>query len=452
MNRRWFGVALVMGAPTAALGSLVAGCGDDELFREEGASAFEAGATPEAGALPTPDGGDSSVPSTCGNSAFAPQRLLLSINNKTTSELAAFNLADKRVDGRFAYPGYVGSTSSLGSDPFVVEQANDVVTKMNAQRPWEPVSTWSVRGDDMRDGGDPSAQPIAIVVPTCTKGYVLRFNRNKIAVVDTTKTNDGGAAESYLDLSSLLQADDGDGMIDMTAAVYVPSKKRIYVLVGSYDRTTVAMPDYALLCKNTRASIVAIDETTGQLVSLGGTAPGGGIALANYNPVVGAPLAYDAARDRLLILQGGCNVALDGGAAGALTKRGVEEVDLATGQVKTLLQLNDKGFPLSLVFVDGSRAALTFVYPNEAYFWNPSQSVLGPKIPVAIESASHDGKGNLVGAVRTSIDGGATISVHSVPFPGDAGAVDASSVQLLGANPFTVNSGFLGGAEVWPRP
>jgi hypothetical protein len=168
--------------------------------------------------------------------------------------------------------------------------------------------------------------------------------------------------------------------------------------------------------------------------------------------VVGAPLVYDAARDRLLVLQSGCNVALDGGGAGAVAQRGVEEVDLATGQVKTLLQLNDKGFPSSLVFVDGTRAAVTFLYPNEAYFWNPSQSVIGPKITAPIESASHDGKGNLIGALRTSIDGGATISVLSVPFPGDGGAVDAASVQTLGENPFTANGGFLGGAEVWPRP
>lgn len=453
MNRTWFRVALFVSAPMAALSSMVVGCGDDEVFRDTDAGSFEAGPAPDAGETPQPEGGDSStIPSTCGNSTGAPQRLLLTVNNGTTSELATFNIADKKVDGRFGYPGFLGATSSLGADPFVVEQANDVVARMNAQKPWEPIATWNVAGDDKADGGDPNAQPIGIVVPTCTKGYVLRFNRNKIAVVDTTKASDGGAPESFLDLSSLLQADDTDGLVDMTSAVYVPSKKRIYVVLGSYDRTTIAPPDYALICKNTKASVVAIDETTGQLVSLGGTAPGGGIALDGYNPAVGAPLVYDAARDRLLVLQGGCSLDAGGGAAGAITKRGVEEIDLATGQVKTLLQLNDKGFPASFVFMDESRAALTFFFPNQAFFWDPTQAVLGPEIPGSLDYASHDGKGNVIGGLRTTTaDGGSNVEILSVPFAGDGGTVDAASIQKLGENPFSTTGGYIGGAEVWPR-
>jgi hypothetical protein len=456
MNRRWFAVALVSSAP---MGALWAGCGDDVLDSGNDAGSLatpdgraslpEAGQPSDAADSSAPEA-DSSVPSTCGSSAGAPPRLLLTVNNSNDSELAAFNLIDKKVDGRFAYPGFIGSTSSLGADPYVIEQANDVVARMNAQRPWEPLSTWNVAGNDAIDGGAPSAQPVGIVVPTCTKGYVLRFNRNKIAVVDTTKTADAGAPESYVDLTSLLQAGDTDGMIDMTAAVYVPSKKRIYVVVGNYDRTTVGPPDYSLLCKSTKASILAIDETNGQLVSLGGTAPGGGIALEGYNPVVGAPLVYDAAGDRLLVVQGGCN---DPAAAGALVKRGVEEVNLATGQVKTLIELNDKGFPASFVFIDGSRAALTFFFPNQAFLWNPSQTVLGPELPASLDYVSHDGKGNVVGALRTTIDGGPGVGIYSVPFAaGDGGAVDASSMQKLGDNPFSTTGGFLGSAEVWPRP
>jgi hypothetical protein len=445
-----FLVALVLSAPAAGL--VVAGCGDDEVFRAADAGTFEAGAVPEAGPSIAPDGGDGGPPSKCGNASGAPQRLLLTINNTGTSEVAAFNIADKKVDGRFAFGGRLGQTSSLGSDPYVVEQANDLVARMDAKKPWEPLATWNVAGDDLVDGGDPNAQPIAVVVPDCDKGYVLRFNRNKIAVIDTNKVADGGAAESYLDLSSLLQPGDGDGLVDMTAAYYVASKKRIYVLLGNYDRTTVGPPDYSLICKSTKASIVAIDATTGQLVSLGGTAPGGGIALENYNPVVGTPMAYDAARDRLLVFQGGCNTDAGGGAAGPLTKRAVEEVDLATGQVKTLVHLDDKGFPGSFVFADGNHAALTFFFPNQAFFWDPSQTTLGPEIPGALDYVSHDGKGHVIGGRRGTVDGGAVIDIISAPFPnGDAG-LDAASVQTLGQNPFTANGGYLGGAEVWPRP
>jgi hypothetical protein len=428
----------------------VAGCGDDEVFKDTDAGTFEAGTVPETGPTPQPDGGDGSVPTGCGNpSSGAPQRLLLTINNIGQSELVAFNLADKKVDGRFAFAGGLGASSSLGTDPYVFEQDNDVIARMNAQRPWEPVSTWSVAGADPIDSGA-KAQPIGIVVPTCEKGFVLRFNRNKVAVIDTNKVGDASAAESYLDLGALLQPGDNDGLIDMTSAVYVASKKRVYVLLGNYDRTTVGPPDYSLQCKATKASIIAIDSTTGQLVSLGGTAPGGGIALEGYNPTVTAPLVYDAPRDRLLAFQGGCTD--PAGAPGTIVKRGVEEIDLATSKVKTLIELNDKGFPGTFVFMDGNRAALTFFFPNQAFFWNPSQSTLGAEIPGSLDSASHDGKGNLVGARKATIDGGDGIEVLSVSYVGDAGTVDAAAVQKLGENPFTNNGGYLGGAEVWPRP
>ena len=449
MNHRMFLAALVLSAPVA--GFVASGCGDDEELKAADAGTFESGTVSEAGPSPGGDGGDAAAPSKCGSAAGSPQRLLLTMNNATTSEIAAFNLADKKVDGRFTFGGGLGQTSSLGSDPYVVEQKNDVVARMDAKKPWEPLATWSVVGDDKADGGDPNAQPIAVVVPDCDKGYVLRFNRNKIAVIDTNKVADGGLAETYLDLSSLVQPGDNDGLVDMTAAYYVPTKKRIYVLLGNYDRTSVGPPNYELACKSTKASIVAIDTAAGQLVSLGGTAPGGGIALENYNPVVGTPMAYDAARDRLLVFQGGCT-ADPVGAPFVISKRAVEEVDLATGQVKTLVHLDDKGFPGSFVFVDGNRAALSFFFPNQAFFWDPSKTTLGAEIPGALDYVAHDGKGNIVGGRRRSVDGGAVIDLLSVPFSaGDAG-VDAATVQTLGQDPFTTNSGYLGGAEVWPRP
>jgi hypothetical protein len=438
----------------AALCFTAAGCGDDEVFRDDDAGGFDSGPAVETGPIPTQDGGDSAAPSKCGDSTGAPQRLLLSMNNTATSELAAFNLATKAVDGRFTYKGFLGTTSSLGSDPYVVEQANDVVARMNAQKPWEPLSTWNVVGTDLKDGGDPNAQPIGVVVPTCAKGFVLRFNRNQIAVIDSNQVGDGGAPESFLDLAPLLQADDSDGLVEATAAVYVPNKNRVYVLLGNYDRKTVVAPFYSLICKNTKASIIAIDATTGQLVSLGGTAPGGGIALLGYNPVVSAPLAYDAARERLLVFQGGCSADMGAAPPGPIQKRSVEEVDLATGQPKTLLTLDDKGLPGSMVIMDGSRAALTFFFPNETYFWNPSATTLGPQVPGSFDFATHDGKGNLVGARRVALDAGAgRIEILSAPYAGgDGGSIDAAAVQKIGDNPFTDNNGFLGGAEMWPRP
>lgn len=79
--------------------------------------------------------------------------------------------------------------------------------------------------------------------------------------------------------------------------------------------------------------------------------------------------------------------------------------------------------------------------------------MLGAEIPGALDYVTHDGKGNVVGGRRTTVDGGAIVEVLSVPFTGgDGGKVDAAAVQKLGENPFTTNSGYLGGAEMWPRP
>ena len=448
MKRKSLAVALCSSAAMAGLWA--AGCGDDEVFRETDAAAFDGGGTLEAATNTETGPLDSSTGLGCGNASGAPPRLLLSINNTTTSELAAFNVAGGTVDGRYTYPGFIGLTSSLGSDPYLMEQATDVIARLDAKRPWEVVSSWNVAGDDRTDGGKSNANPSAVVVPDCGKGYVLRFNRNKIAVIDTTKVADGGAAESYIDLSSLLQPDDKDGFVEMTSALYVPGKKRIYVLLGNIDLKKVAMDGFTALCADTKPSIVAIDTTTGQLVPLGGTAPGGGIALDGYNPPLGTPLAYDAARDRLLVLSAGCNVDSGGGVAGGIVRRRVEEVDLATKQVKTLLSLDGQGFPAGMIFIDGTRAAISFF--GQSFLWNPSQTTLGAEIPGGLDFAAHDGKGNLVGARATYLgDGGAgPIEVVSVPL-GDGG-VDASSVKKLGENPFTNNSGFMSGAEMWPRP
>jgi hypothetical protein len=454
MNRRILTAALVLSAP--ALTFWAAGCGDDEVISALDGGGFEGSLSPESGIGPTPEAGaDSAPPSTCGDSTGAPARLLLSMNNASTSELVAYNIADKKVDGRLTYPGFIGLTSSLGADPYLLEEAHDTVARLDAKNPFSIISSWNVAGDDAKDGGAATAEPVAIVVPDCTKGYVLRYNRNKIAVIDTTKAADGGAPDSFIDLGTLLGANDPDGTIDMTAALYVPSKKRIYVLLGNIDSTKYTAA-FDLLCSASKPSIIAIDTTTSQIVSLNGTGKGGGIELSGYNPPLGTPLLYDAARDRLLVLSGGCNVD-NAGVAGAIQQRQIEEVDLSTGIAKTLLALNANDFPTGMVFIDGNRAAVTFAGPffgalGSAYFWDPSQTTLGANIPGGFDYPAYDGQGNLVGMRTSKLDGGAgPIEVISVPFT-DAGAIDASTVTKLGENPFTDNTGFISATEIWPHP
>ncbi len=436
MKRSWMGLAL--GLPMAAV-FVAIGCGDDEIFGAPDGGTSDGGELREADA-PRADGG-SDGGAACGDSTGAPPRALLSINNMTTSELVAFNLDTKKVDGRLTYPGFIGLTSSLGSDPYLLQQSEDIVTRLDAKEPWKVVSSWSVK-----EGDAGYADPTAMVVPTCEKGYVVRFKRNTIAVLDTTKNVDGGAPVKTIDLTSLLQPGDADGLVDMISAFHVPQKKRLYVLLGNIDLKRVAANGYTALCAPTKPTIIAIDPSNDQVVNLGGAGPGGGITLEGYNPPLGTAFTYDAARDRFLVLSGGCNADQGDGGAGAVQRRRIEEVDLGTGKVKTLLSLDDKDFPLGFTYVDQSRAAVAFY--GQSFFWNPQENALGPAIDGSLDTFAHDGKGNLVGTRATYFaDGGAgPLELWKVPFH------DAGAPEKLGENPFTDNSGFVSGVEIWPRP
>jgi hypothetical protein len=447
MKRQWLlcGLFVPMGVVWAA------GCGDDLASSDKDAGSEASAPVPDAGPPPAiVDGAaEAATGLGCGDVTGAPPRLLLSMSGATTSELVAFNLVTHAVDGRLTYQGF-GTTSSTGSDPYLLAQQADVVMRLDAREPWKAVSTWSTAGSDRRDGGAAYSDPATVIVPSCGKGYVLRFTRNGIAVIDTTKAADAAPPESFIDLSGLLQAKDPDGLVEMTSAVYVPDQGRMYVLLANYDSTKIAPDGYTALCADTAPTIVGIDVITHQIVSLGGTGPGGSIALGGYNPALGSPLWYDAPGKRLLVLSAGCNLEDADGGAGAVSRRRVEEVDLATGQVKTLLLLDTRGFPASFVYVDATRAALSF-YGDGAFFWNPAAATLGAPIPGGLDFLASDGNGNVVGPRATYLaDGGTAIEVVSVPFS-DAGAIDAAAVTKLGENPFTDNRGFLSGAETWPR-
>lgn len=421
---------------------LVNGCtGDDELFAGPDGGGFDAAGSADGG------GGSDAGPARlgCGDARGAPRRMLVTGGLPTSGELVAFDIDAKTVSGRLAFTGDFGGMPYLaGTDPYLLSQNDDVI-RLDAREPWRQVAKWNVRGDDARDGGEANANPSAIIVPGCDKGYVLRFNRNKIAVIDTGNPA-GGAPTSWIDLSALQQGDDKDGHVDMTSAIYVPSRQRLYVLLGNIDLGRVVDPTGfpKLVCSSTVASIVAIDTTTDKLVDLGGTAPGGGIALLGINPPIGASFHYDAARDRFYVLQAGCSTPLGDGGAGAVTKRQIDEVNVGTGQVTRVLDLASSAFPSGLAYADESRAAIAFYF--DGYLWDPGQPSLGPAIAGGVDVVTHDGRGNLVGH-RTSYfaDGGSAIDLVRTSFA----APDASTV--MATDPFAKAGTFALGVEVWPR-
>ena len=438
MRHTFFCVAALTCAAAAGL----AACGDDEVFRAGPDAGTDGGQLAEAGPGPSAEGGTSDA----GDAATSPRvRLLLSMNNMTTSELVALDLETGAVDGRLTYPGFIGATFASGADPWLLQSAVDVVSLLDAREPWKVVSSWNVAGTDRPDASLPNANPVAVVSAGAAKAYVVRFNRNVMHVLDASQRGDAGAPVKSIDLTSLLQGADADGLVEATSAVYVASKRRVYVLLGNVDFTKIAADGFTALCATTQPSIVGIDIDTDAVVSLGGTGPQGSILLSGYNPAIGSALRYDAAKDRLLVLSAGCNADV-GGAAGPIERRRVEEVSLATGAVQTLLSLDAKPFPSSFAFIDGTRAALAFFGP--ASFWDPSQAALGADFPGGAENLAHDGKGNIVGVRKTFLADGGAGPVEGVKAPF---GVDAGAATPVANNPFTDNTGFLSGAELWVK-
>ena len=128
-----------------------------------------------------------------------------------------------------------------------------------------------------------------------------------------------------------------------------------------------------------------------------------------------------------------------------MTRRSVEQVDLATGSVKAALPLNDRGFPSTLAFVSGDQAAVAFGF--DGYHWDPHQTTLGDTIVGGIDLVANDGRGAFVGSHQVYLDDGGTgpLQILSVSIT-DAGPTVVTS------DPFTKAGGYVAGIEAWPHP
>lgn len=431
----------------AALG-LVAACddGDSEVVTPDSGptgsldGAVSTGDAGEGGAL---DGavspGDAG---TDGAASGRPPWLLLSVNYKSGSELIAYSIGAKDVDGRLQYPGYIGTTyvDSQGRT-FLLEQANDRVVELDPLAPWQERASWDVHLNDGSDAGSAYADPVTVVPTTPGKAYVLRFNRNQIAVIDDSLKADASAPIKTIDLSSFLDPSDTDLSVDPAGASFVNGT--LYVLLANLDLNKVSPTGYFTICSDSHPKLIAIDPATDTVISAfdAGT---GGIALPGYNTNANG-LWYDAPRNRLLALQGGCNSELADAGKGPLSRREVDAIDLTTGAVSVALDLNAEGFPGSFAKASADEVILGFDF-NSAKRWNVTTTTLGSSLGDGLSAITTDKNGTAY-AVQTSYldDGGSTSNVVEIPLDGGDGGV-------LSPLPSAQAGGFAGAVDFVTAP
>ena len=454
MHRRPLVVVGALTSLTLCAAGLLA-CGDDtavappdagaDASLESDAAGFETGAFD---ATQLPDGstgaGEAGTP--------PPARILLSYGTTAQSELDVFGLRSGTVDGRLAVAGAAGTPLATPSSPWLLEPGAELVARLDPIQPWIVRSSWSVALGDATDAGPGAgtSDPDAIVLGAGTQAYVLRGNRNVIAVIDTSLDVDAGAPSSTIDLSSQLQPA-GDGTVGMVAGVFDAVSNVAYVLLGQANRSLVGPDGRTLGCTGNHPTVVAIDTTTNAVVAPpGGDAGAAGYALGGYAPGPSS-MAFDTGNHRLLVLESGCVPIAGDGGVGAVTRRGVEAVSLDDGSVTQLLDLSAQSLPsfaaspAAIFYVDVHHVVLQL--GGAAFVWDPASPSLGSAIANAPTAFALDGQGNLVGvSPGVTVDGGvggwSVVSVN----PGDGGAT------TLGQDPFSLQGGTVGGVALWPAP
>ncbi len=406
------------------------GCTGDDITYGPADAAPTADATTDVTA---PDGG---------LDASAAQPSVLVTHTTTAGELVAVNPQDGGVSGRLAFPGF-GVVVPGTSGPYLLQEGKDVVTRLDPAQPWKARSSWSVGLGDQKDGGESYADPVQVVQVAPDKAYVLRYNRNAIAVIDPSADVDGGAPKGTIDLSALQQPNDGDGHVDMSGAVYDATRHRLYVTLANIDVNDVDPQGYFLLCAGTKSTLVAIDTTTDALVDLGGAGPGGGVVLDGYAPQMGilGGLILDEPNHRVLVFDTGCNQPGDAGPSG-LVGRLIESVDLDTNGLAVLLDATLQDYPGQLVYQDAHHAIVQFGFGAFAktYRWDPTTTTLGAPLGVAPDLFALDLAGGRIVGPRstTAADGGAG------PRPVIGVDVGDGGVSQLADDPFLEPGGYFG--------
>lgn len=278
----------------------------------------------------------------------------------------------------------------------------------------DPARPWTVQRDIALapDAGDYSENPYDVAyVPGIARALVVRYADNGIAVLDPAT----GTREANIDLTPLMASGDTDGLVDAVQLIADEAAGKVYGLVQRIDQF-----DFSGKCTPAKPLVTAINPTTRQL-----TGPAAGsqaaIELQGANP---QQMVFDASGKKLFVVSVGCT---EGDAGGVYTRRGIEEVDLATGAVRWVIQASGTARLGSLLSYTGSGG-----YAREGSTWrswSANASSFGTTtftgIAPLMVSAS-----TLVRLTATPTDGGTTWEIRlSAPM--------ASIDTVVGSSPWT---------------
>ncbi len=326
----------------------------------------------------------------------------------SSTEIASVTLATGTVDGTATYAdGDAVSVSSAGLG-FALERGNGKVHLLD--------------GGTSKTTFDLKEPATLDRVALGNKAYVPLLSESTIAVLDLA----AGTIAKRIDLSQYNAASDSDGSADIDGAVYDPTKKIAYFLLGRIDFASFDA-SFHLPCSSTKALVVGIDATTDAVVDLNGDAAGKAAELSLVNPG-SVSLAADGS---LVVLANGCYE------GATLKQQGIEIVD-ATGTSQVVFAPTNDDYLGKLILVGGSNALLgtsdATTFKSHWYKLDLAAGQLGAELMGVPDAVSFDGK-DLLGVgpggavIRYDVTSGTATTVSAKSWAGDY--ISAAATALV---------------------
>jgi DNA-binding beta-propeller fold protein YncE len=393
-------------------------CSDDiEVNRPDAGLAGDAGTAVDASVAVdagTPDSGTivwaDAAPRDAGNDATAITdaavdagelrygRALWLGTDFVNSELVVASVPKSATDapilGRVTFPHGDMALAASGGRLFALVRDKGLVKVLSPSQPWVTERELALTPD----AGSYADNPYDVAfVPSANKAYVARYADNGVAVFDPAT----GTRSTSVDMTPLMASGDTDGLVDVAQLLADGVSGKVFALLQRIDQF-----DFSGKCNAAKPLVAAIEPTTGTLTGVAGALDGGAGAAVELEGANPQQMVLSASGRKLYVVSVGCTVA-DGGSD--YVRRGIEEVDLATGSRRWVIQQNGTARLGAMLLWDGTSG---FARQDATWTsWSASTSSFGTTsftgiAPMLVSPAS------LVRLAFAPADGGGAWSVQ----------------------------------------